>query len=76
MRAAISILGLVIAFAVVMFMMKNQAKQLVPQVAKPVAGASAAGAASGQMPTPAAVGAQVQGAIDQAAAARASEAQP
>lgn len=78
MRAAFSILGLVVAFAIVMFMMKNQAKQLVPPVGKPMAGASAAGAASapGQLPMPAAVGAQVQGAIDQAAAARASEAQP
>lgn len=75
MRAAISILGLVIAFAVVMFVMKNQARQLVPPAAKPVAGASEPASSSGQLPAPAAVGAQVQSAIDQAAA-RASEAQP
>ncbi|MDI4632062.1 hypothetical protein J7U46_03275 [Pelomonas sp. V22] len=75
MRAAFSILGLVVAFAIVMFMMKNQAKQLVPQVAKPVAGASAASSSVGQLPAPAAVGAQVQSAIDQAAA-KASDAQP
>lgn len=75
MRAAISILGLVIAFAVVMFVMKNQAKQLVPPVAKPMPGASEPASSSAQLPVPAAVGAQVQSAIDQAAA-RASEAQP
>lgn len=76
MRAAFSILGLVIAFAVVMFMMKNQAKQLVPQVARPVAGASAAASSSsGQLPMPAVVGERVQNALDQAAA-RASDAQP
>lgn len=75
MRAAFSILGLVIAFAVVMFVMKNQAKQLVPPMGRPASGASAATPSSGQLPVPAAVGAQVQEAVDQAAA-RASEAQP
>ena len=75
MRAAFSILGLVIAFAIVMFMMKNQAKQLVPQGARPASGASAAASSTAQLPVPAAVGAQVQDAIDQAAA-RASDAQP
>ncbi|MEH0164703.1 hypothetical protein ABT392_14095 [Paucibacter sp. JuS9] len=75
MRAAFSILGLVIAFAVAMFVMKNQAKQLLPPVPQPVAGTSQAASSAAQLPLPAAVGAQVQGAIDQAAA-RASEAQP
>lgn len=75
MRAAISILGLVIAFAVVMFVMKNQAKQLVPPMARPAASASQPAVSEAQLPRPEAVGAQVQSAIDQAAA-RASEAQP
>ncbi|MDM4765754.1 hypothetical protein [Pelomonas sp. SE-A7] len=75
MRAVFSILGLVIVFAIVMFQMKNQAKQLVP--ARPAASQAAmAGSVSATgLPAPAAVGTQVQGAIDQAAA-KASAAQP
>ena len=69
MRAALSILGLVIAFAIAVFMMKKQAQQLV--VAAPGGAASAASA----VPAPEAVRQQVQGLVDQAAA-RASEAQP
>ena len=69
MRAALSILGLVIAFAIAVFMMKKQAQQLV--VAAPGGAASAAPA----VPAPEAVRQKVQGLVDQAAA-RASEAQP
>lgn len=72
MRAALSILGLVIAFAIVLTVMKKQAAPLRAQV--PAASAPAAdGASAVAMPTPQAVGADVQGAID-AAAARASAA--
>lgn len=69
MRAALSILGLVIAFAVVMFMMKKQAQQL---VVKPAAATASAPATTS---APDAVRRQVQEAMDQAAA-RASESQP
>lgn len=69
MRAALSILGLVIAFAVVMFMMKKQAQQL---VIKPAAATASAAATTN---APDAVRRQVQEAMDQAAA-RASESQP
>jgi len=68
MRAALSILGLVIVLAIVMVNIKQQAKSLAPQAAS---GASAPAATA-----PQAVGQQVQGLLDQAAAQRASEANP
>lgn len=71
MRAALSILGLVVAFAIVMVVMKKQAQQLGAARAPTAASAPA----SGTVPAPEAVRQQVQGLIDQAAT-RASEAQP
>ncbi|MEJ6000172.1 hypothetical protein [Paucibacter soli] len=70
MRAALSILGLVIAFAVVMFVMKKQVQQL----NKPAPSAVAASAPGG-LPAPQAVGQQVQGALE-LGAQRASDANP
>ncbi|HEY1128113.1 MAG TPA: hypothetical protein VGF12_01805 [Roseateles sp.] len=66
MRAAFSLLALVIVAAVVLSLAKKQATALKP----PPAGASAAAAA---LPQPQAVGQQVQGSIDEAAR-RAAEA--
>jgi len=63
MRAALSILGLVIVFAVVMFMMKKQVQQLAPPMAP------AASAAGGNIDTPDAVRQKVQAIVDQAASA-------
>ncbi|MGQ3055016.1 MAG: hypothetical protein ACT6S0_24760 [Roseateles sp.] len=59
MRAAFSLLGLVIVAAIVLSLVKKQATAL-----KPPAGAPAASAA---LPAPQAVGQQVQGALDDAA---------
>lgn len=74
MRAAFSILGLVITLAVVLFLVKQQARSL-----QPAAGASASAAASAPMTggtvRPEALRQEVQQLVDQAAA-RASEAQP
>ncbi|MCV2369328.1 hypothetical protein [Roseateles oligotrophus] len=67
MRAALSILGLVIAFAIVMGMMKKQAQQLQAP--------TSVGAASASTATPDAVRRQLQQAAQQAAQ-RASEAMP
>ncbi|XHS76968.1 hypothetical protein ACFJGW_14670 [Burkholderiaceae bacterium UC74_6] len=74
MRAALSILGLVIVLAIVLLNAKNQMKSLAP--------VPASSAASGIDPVPApnratpdAVRAQVQSSLDQAASA-ASAAQP
>jgi len=69
MRAALSILGLVIVFAIVMFNMKHQAQQLA--AGRPASGASQAGA----LPNPDAVRQQVNDAVMQGAA-KASDAQP
>jgi len=69
MRAALSILGLVIAFAVVMFVMKKQVQEL-----KPAAPAASA-AQPGGLPNPQAVGQQVQSALE-LGAQRASDANP
>jgi len=71
MRAALSILGLVIAFAVVMFVMKKQVQQL----PKPAPAASAAAAQPQALPNPQAVGQQVQSALE-LGAQRASDANP
>jgi len=71
MRAALSILGLVIAFAVVMFVMKKQVQQL----PKPAPAASAAAAQPQTLPNPQAVGQQVQSALE-LGAQRASDANP
>lgn len=60
MRAALSLLALVIVAAIVLSLAKKQATALKP----PAAGASAA---SGALPQPQAVGRQVQGALDDAA---------
>jgi len=73
MRAALSILGLVIAFAVVMFVMKQQVQQLKP--AAPVAASAVQPAAAGGLPKPQAVGQQVQSALE-LGAQRASDANP
>jgi hypothetical protein len=67
MRAALSILGLVVVLAIVLFNARQQARQL-KQTSVPTAAAGGANA-------PEAVLQQVQGALDQAAA-RASDAQP
>lgn len=84
MRAAFSILGLVITLAVVLFMVKQQARSLQPVPASPAAAsasgaagaiASGAGALQGGTVRPEAVRQELQQLVDQAAA-RASEAQP
>ncbi len=73
MRAALSILGLVVVLAIVMLLMKQQSKTLLP---KPAAGASQAeGAAATPKNMPEAVRQQVDAAMQQGAA-RASDAQP
>jgi hypothetical protein len=61
MRAAFSLLALVIVAAIVLSLAKKQAVALKP----PAAGSSAA--AVGALPQPKAVGEQVQGSIDEAA---------
>ena len=66
MRAAFSLLALVIVAAIVLSLVKKQAAPLKP--AEP-----AAGAASAALPVPKAAGQQVQGDLD-AAARRAAEA--
>jgi hypothetical protein len=66
MRAAFSLLALVIVAAIVLSLAKKQAVALKP----PPAGASAA---SGALANPKAVGEQVQGSVDEAAR-RAAEA--
>ena len=70
MRAALSILGLVIVFAIIMINMKNQARQLVP--AHTATGASAA---SATLVRPDDVKRQLQESAD-LAASRASDAMP
>ncbi|CAM3663484.1 hypothetical protein [Roseateles saccharophilus] len=60
MRAAFSLLALVIVAAIVLSLAKKQATALKPQ-------AGAASAASEALPVPQAVGRQVQGSIDEAA---------
>jgi hypothetical protein len=72
MRAAFSILGLVIALAVVLFMVKQQARTLAPP---PVPSSALGSAASATATRPEAVRQEVQQLLDQAAV-RASEAQP
>lgn len=82
MRAAFSILGLVITLAVVLFMVKQQARSLQPPAASGSPAASAAGLASSAPGAvqagavrPEAVRQELQQLVDQAAA-RASVAQP
>ncbi|MBV8604787.1 MAG: hypothetical protein JO224_08910 [Pelomonas sp.] len=70
MRAALSILGLVIAFAIVMFNVKHQA-EAIKQLPRP-AGASAAAAPN----LPAAVHEQLDATMQQAASAAASGVEP
>ncbi|MDN3922068.1 hypothetical protein [Roseateles violae] len=71
MRAALSILGLVIVLAIVMLMMKQQAKSLAPRpVAQPAAASEPAATNLPQQ-----LRQQVDAALQQGAA-RASEAQP
>ncbi|MFY7866789.1 hypothetical protein [Roseateles sp.] len=71
MRAALSILGLVIVLALVLQQMKRSASTLAP----PKPAASAADAAQAPAAATEAVRQQVQGALDHGAQ-RASEAQP
>lgn len=68
MRAAFSLLALVIVAAIVLSLAKKQATAL-----KPPPGAPAANGASAALPLPADVGRQVQGSLDEAAR-RAAEA--
>jgi len=76
MRAALSILGLVVAFAFVMFLMKKQLVALKPPAAAASAtsGATEAGGAAA-LPRPDAVRLQVESALQQSAQ-KASEAMP
>ena len=67
MRAALSLLALVIVAAIVLSLVKKQSTALKP----PAAGASAA---SAPLPRPQAVGAQVQGSLNDAARRAADEA--
>lgn len=64
MRSALSILGLVIALAVVMFVAKKQMQAVKPPVAASAA-SSAASASDGGLPRPDAVGQQVQDLLKQ-----------
>lgn len=76
MRAALSILGLVIAFAFVMFLMKKQLVTLKPPAAAASAAASAAQTGgAGALPRPDAVRLQLESALQQSAQ-KASEAMP
>lgn len=78
MRAAFSILGLVIAFALVLFLMKRQLPAAGPRPALPVQPALAASAADAVQAQPATLPAAVRQQIDASmteAARRASEAQ-
>lgn len=74
MRAAFSILGLVITLAVVLFMVKQQARSLQPAAAGAASAAASAPMRAGTV-RPEALRQDVQQLLDQAAA-RASEAQP
>ena len=73
MRAALSILGLVIVLAIVMFNMKHQAQQLA--ASRPAASASSSASPAGALPDPQAIGKQVNDLVMQEAA-KASDAQP
>ncbi|MEL4178165.1 hypothetical protein [Roseateles sp. PN1] len=76
MRAALSILGLVIAFAFVMFLMKKQLVTLKPPAAAASVAASAAEAGgAAALPRPDAVRLQIESAVQQSAQ-KASEAMP
>nr|WP_295075589.1 hypothetical protein [uncultured Roseateles sp.] len=76
MRAALSILGLVIAFAFVMFLMKKQLVSLKPPAAAASAAASAAQpGGAGALPRPDALRLQLESALQQSAQ-KASEAMP
>ncbi|WP_156421996.1 hypothetical protein [Paucibacter sp. KCTC 42545] len=76
MRAALSILGLVIAFAFVMYLMKKQLVTLKPPAAAASAASSAAEAGgAAALPRPDAVRLQVESALQQSAQ-KASEAMP
>lgn len=70
MRAALSILGLVVVLTIVLLMSKKQMQAVAP---RPATGASSAAAGSGTAPD--VLRQQVQGALKQAAQ-RASDAQP
>jgi len=67
MRAAFSLLALVIVAAIVLSLAKKQATALKPQAA------AASATSTGSLPRPADVGQQVQGSLDEAAK-RAAEA--
>lgn len=71
MRAAFSLLALVIVAAIVLSLVKKQAATLKPPVAASAAAADATPGAA--LPQPRAVGEQVQGSLDDAAR-RAAEA--
>lgn len=75
MRAALSILGLVIVLAIVMFNMKHQAQQIAASRPAASAASQAGQAGGGGLPNPQAIGQQVNDAVMQGAA-RASDAQP
>ncbi|MDR7331916.1 hypothetical protein [Roseateles asaccharophilus] len=72
MRAAFSLLALVIVAAIVLSLVKKQSAALKPASTPPAAAASQA-ADPGALPQPQAVGQQVQGSLDEAAR-RAAEA--
>lgn len=74
MRAAFSILGLVIVLAIVLLSARKQMQALAPQ-AGAQAGASSAAAATPALPVPSQVGAQVEELVRQADQ-RSSEAMP
>ena len=78
MRAAFSILGLVIVLAIVLLSAKKQMQAIAPVQTSTAAGASADSspdAAKPALPVPSQVGAQVQGLVQQAEQ-RSSEAMP
>lgn len=70
MRAALSILGLVVVLAIVLLMSKKQLQSAAPRAAAPAASEVASPAI-----TPQGIGRQVQDTLNQAAQ-RASDAQP
>ncbi len=73
MRAAFSILGLVIVLAIVMVNLRNSARQLAAPAASAPTGSGASDAAASPKTQTEAVRTQVQDLVDQAAAQRASE---
>lgn len=74
MRAALSILGLVIVLAIVMVNVRNSARSLQPPAPASAVSPATPGTAASPRTQTEAVREQVQGLVDQAAAQRASEA--